>query len=98
MAEQPRFLAVNCMREKIKAVNTPETRVAVVGAGNFGRNHARVYHELAQQGAVKLVAIVDADAGRARAIASQFGAESYGSIADMLANTKIDAATVAVPT
>jgi predicted dehydrogenase len=79
-------------------VNTPETRVAVVGAGNFGRNHARVYHELSQQGAVKLAAIVDADPGKARAIAAQFGAESFGSIADMLANTKIDAATVAVPT
>ncbi len=24
--------------------------VAVVGAGAFGRNHARIYHQLAQQG------------------------------------------------
>jgi len=79
-------------------VNTPQTRVAVVGAGAFGRNHARVYHELTQQEAAKLVAIVDADPARAKAIAGQFGAEAFTSVAEMLANTKVDAASVAVPT
>ena len=30
--------------------------VAVIGVGAFGRNHARIYHQLAQQGeAVRLV-------------------------------------------
>ena len=37
-------------------------RIAVVGAGDFGRNHARVYREL--EGA-ELIAIVDADPARA---------------------------------
>ena len=65
-------------------MNTPQTRVAVVGAGAFGRNHARVYHELTQQEAAKLVAIVDADPARAKSIAGQFGAEgSHLSVADI---------------
>ena len=39
-------------------------RVAVVGAGDFGRNHARVYRQLE---GVELVGVVDADLERAHA-------------------------------
>jgi predicted dehydrogenase len=74
-------------------------RVACIGAGAFGRNHARVYHELQQQGeAVELAAVVDADHGRAQTIAGQFGAHAFASVKEMLAEIKPDAATVAVPT
>jgi predicted dehydrogenase len=46
--------------------------VAVIGAGAFGRNHARVYHQLAQQGEpVKLVAVVDPDVARADVVARE---------------------------
>ena len=79
-------------------MNTPELRVAVVGAGAFGRNHGRVYHELTKQGAVQLAAVVDADSARAHDIAAQYGGEAFASVAEMLAHTKIDAASVAVPT
>jgi predicted dehydrogenase len=79
-------------------VNTSDIQVAVVGAGAFGRNHVRVYHELEQQGAVKLAAVVDADASRADTIARQFGVKAYSSIGEMLASTPVDAASVAVPT
>src|SRR5437773_4104876 len=48
--------------------------VAVIGVGAFGRNHARVYQQLAQQGeAVRLVGVVDADLARADAVAREFG-------------------------
>jgi predicted dehydrogenase len=79
-------------------VNTATIRAAVVGAGAFGRNHARVYHELEQQGLVKLVAVVDADDARAKAIAAQSGAEPFTSVKEMLSRTQVDAASVAVPT
>ena len=73
--------------------------VAVVGAGAFGRNHARVYHELQKRGdAFELVAIVDSDAARADAIAAQFGARAYRSLPEMLDTVRVDAASVAVPT
>jgi predicted dehydrogenase len=73
--------------------------VAVIGAGAFGRNHARVYHELHQRGEpVELAAIVDTDSARAAALASQFGARAFRSIGEMLDAAQVDAASVAVPT
>ncbi len=73
--------------------------VAVVGAGAFGRNHARVYHELHKRGdAVELAAIVDTDAARADALARQFGARAFRSVGELLDTAQIDAASVAVPT
>jgi predicted dehydrogenase len=79
-------------------VSTPDIRVAVVGAGTFGRNHARVYHELQEHGDAALVAIVDADSARAHAIAKQFGAAAFTTVREMLASTQVNAASVAVPT
>jgi len=78
-------------------VNDP-IQVAVIGVGAFGRNHARIYHELQQQGEVKLAAIVDADATRAATIAHQFGAKAFTSVKELLASGGIQAASVAVPT
>jgi predicted dehydrogenase len=71
----------------------------VVGAGAFGRNHARVYHELEQQGeAVHLAAIVDADPARAEAVAREFNTRAFGSLDQLLAWNQIQAASIAVPT
>ncbi len=68
-----------------------------MGVGAFGRNHARVYHELAQQdGNVELVGIVDADPARAAAVAGEFRAQAFASVDDL--KGRVDAASVAVPT
>ncbi len=73
--------------------------VAVVGAGAFGRNHARVYHELSGQDAsIKLAAVVDSDLARAEATAQEYGARAYSSIDQLIQNEDIQAASVAVPT
>jgi len=79
-------------------------RVAVVGAGVFGRNHLRVYRELERSGcAVELAAVVDLDAGaRARAEA-EFGVRGFATIAECMAWARdakrwIGAASVCVPT
>jgi predicted dehydrogenase len=75
------------------------TNVAVVGAGAFGRNHARVYHELAAQDAyIKLAAVVDSDLARAETIAREYHARAYASIDQLLQSEQIQAASVAVPT
>ena len=73
---------------------------AVIGAGAFGRNHARVYQQLAQQGEpVRLSAIVDSDLARADALATEFNCRSFGSIEQLTAvHGEINAASVAVPT
>ena len=77
--------------------NERAIRVAVVGVGSFGKNHARVYHELQQQGAgVELVGVVDADAQLARSVAGQFSCQALGTVEELFG--RADAVSVAVPT
>ena len=72
----------------------------MVGVGVFGRNHARVYHELEQQGEpVRLVGVVDPSLDRADAVAREFGCRPFGSVEQMLTtHSEIRAASVAAPT
>lgn len=74
-------------------------RVGVVGTGAFGRNHARIYRDLQAdpQLDVQFVGVADADAARARAVASEFGSQAFDSVAGLLA-AGVDAVSVAVPT
>ena len=51
------------------AGQTKRVRVAVVGTGEFGRNHARVYREI--EGA-ELIGVYDTNAERTAAIAAEF--------------------------
>jgi predicted dehydrogenase len=68
-------------------------RFALIGAGQFGRNHARVIHESA---GAELAYVVDTDAGRAAEVAGQYGAHALADARDLIG--KVDAAVVAVPT
>jgi predicted dehydrogenase len=68
-------------------------RVAVVGTGEFGRNHARVYREL--EGA-QLVGVCDKDAGRAAAVAAEFQTQAFSGIEEL--RGRADAVSLAVPT
>jgi predicted dehydrogenase len=68
-------------------------RVAVVGVGDFGRNHVRVYRDLDD---AELVGIVDARPERAQQVAAEFNAPVLTGI-DALAG-KVDAVSLAVPT
>jgi predicted dehydrogenase len=68
-------------------------RAAVVGTGEFGRNHARVYRELAD---VDLVGVYDRDAARAQAIAKEFETRALRSLEEVC--ERAEAASVAVPT
>jgi predicted dehydrogenase len=75
-------------------------RVAVAGAGAFGRNHLRVYRELeiAGQG-VALVAAVEPNPKRAEETAAQYGIPVFSTIGELLAaDLNLHAASVAVPT
>jgi len=65
--------------------------VAVIGTGFWGKNHARVYKELAE---TELIAICDIDPQRAKAVAAQFGVKPYTSTAKMLKNNDIEAVSV----
>jgi len=65
--------------------------VAVIGTGDWGKNHVRVYKELAS---TELVAICDVNAERAKNIANQFGVKAYTNSTRMLKNKKIEAVSV----
>jgi len=65
--------------------------VAVIGTGGWGKNHVRVYKELAS---TELVAVCDVNAERAKNIANQFGVKAYTNSTRMLKNKEIEAVSV----
>ena len=75
------------------AAESKRVRVAVVGTGEFGRNHARVYRELET---AELVGIFDQDSQRAAAVAAEFHAPVLHRLEDLQGHA--DAVSVAVPT
>ena len=75
------------------AANGSSIRVAVVGTGDFGRNHARVYRQLER---TELVGIVDTNLERATRVAAEFSTVVLPGL-DALQG-KVDAVSVAVPT
>ena len=68
-------------------------KVALVGAGSFGRNHARA---LSNFDDVEFLGIVDRDLAAAHQVAAQHGTQAFGRIEDVLG--RVDAAIVATPT
>lgn len=74
-------------------VGARKTRVAVVGCGEFGRHHARVYREMEN---VELAGVFDQNAERAAQIAQEFQTRTFESLEDL--RGAVDAASVAVPT
>jgi predicted dehydrogenase len=68
-------------------------RVAVIGAGAFGREHARVYSEAA---GAQLAAVCDIDESRGRPAAERYGANFVADYRELIG--KIDAASLTVPT
>lgn len=70
------------------------TRVAVIGVGMMGRNHARVYSELPE---VELVAVVDANPELAERASQTYHVPAYTEIQQMLATAQPEAVSVVVP-
>jgi len=70
-------------------------RVAVVGAGSLGKEHARIYAQLAAAGQVDFVGVYDAVADTARRVAARHQVKSFDSISQAAA---CDALSVVTPT
>jgi len=75
------------------AASGSKIRVAVVGVGDFGRNHVRVYRDLAD---AELVGVVDTDAERARQVGAEFSTAVLPDLAALVG--RVDAVSLAVPT
>ena len=65
--------------------------VAVIGTGQWGKNHARVYKELPS---TELLAVCDVNAERAQAMAKQYGVKAYVDSTEMLKDKTIEAVNV----
>ena len=67
-------------------------RFAIIGAGVIGSVHARLINSVADR--AELVAVVDTDLDRARALASAHGAVPYADTASAYAGSEFDAVSV----
>jgi predicted dehydrogenase len=74
----------------------PKLRAGVVGLGMMGRNHARVYDELADE--VDLIAVADPDAAAVRRSTAGRAARGYADAARMFAEEELDLVSVVSPT
>jgi predicted dehydrogenase len=79
----------------VKSIVKPiaKPRVAVIGAGSFGRNHLRV---IDQSENAELAGVLDSDAARADAAASAHNCGRFSNVDELVGHA--DAAVVATPT
>ncbi|GAG11374.1 unnamed protein product, partial [marine sediment metagenome] len=70
-------------------------KVAVIGVGSMGKNHARVYQESPN---ASLVALSDTNLPLAKSVADRYGGEAFQDYRQMLEAVRPDAVSIAVPT
>lgn len=70
------------------------TKVGFIGAGGIAERHLDVLRRFAD---VRIAAITDADPGRAADMATRFGAQTYDSADEMIADADLDAVFICVP-
>lgn len=70
-----------------------QLRIGVIGTGNMGRQHCRVYSNLRQ---VQLIGVCDVRAEAAQQVARQYDVSFYDDVDDLL--NEVDAVSLAVPT
>ena len=71
-------------------------KVAVLGTGSLGKEHVRVYAELAAAGRVELAGVCDVSAETARKVGAKHGAPVIHSVAEIL--SVADAVSIVTPT
>jgi UDP-N-acetylglucosamine 3-dehydrogenase len=69
-------------------------RVAVIGVGTMGKQHARVYTEIP---GVELVAVADPDEDRTAEIVRRYKVKAYADYREMLRRERPDAVSIAAP-
>lgn len=71
-------------------------RVGVVGVGNMGFHHVRIYSELSEEEKIELVGVADTNFERAREISEIFKVRAFNDYRELV--KEVDAVSVAVPT
>ncbi len=73
-----------------------QVKVAVLGAGSLGKEHARIYAELAAEGRVEFSGIYDVAADTARKFAEKYRVPAFASVTEAAAAS--DALSIVTPT
>ena len=89
-------LSVARRRWQTRAVMTSKVRVAVLGVGSLGKEHARIYSELAAAGHVEFTGVYDISTESARKFAQKYQVRAFASIVEAAAAA--DALNIVTPT
>src|SRR3989442_6939204 len=73
-----------------------KVKVAVLGTGSLGKEHVRIYAELAAAGHVELVGVFDSIGETARKVAAKHNTRVLASVAEVL--SVADAVSIVTPT
>lgn len=68
-------------------------KVGVIGVGSMGKNHARVFSQIAD-----LVAVCDTNEVQGNEIAKEYGCDFYRDLNEFLEKASVDVVSIAVPT
>ncbi|GAI19922.1 unnamed protein product, partial [marine sediment metagenome] len=71
--------------------------IAVIGIGKWGKNHARLYQELWQEGVVDKVKICDTDEANLQTASTTLGVEGVPDYRQVLNDPEIQAVSIATP-
>ncbi len=83
------------MLMKNKKNEERKIKAAVIGLGNMGKNHARIYHELEE---CELVAVADVNRKVGEELSQRFNCRYYEDYKKMLESEDMDCVSIVVPT
>src|SRR3954466_5488488 len=89
-------LSVASSHWQTRAVMTSKVRVAVFGVGSLGKEHARIYSELATAGQVEFTGVYDVSSEAAKKFAQKYQVRAFASASEGAAAA--DAVNIATPT
>ncbi len=96
----PKRIALSAARKTwhlpVVSHSNSKIRVAVLGVGSLGKEHARIYAELAAAGLVEFAGLYDANPETAQKIAAKHNARLFTSVAEAVAHA--DALNIVTPT
>jgi predicted dehydrogenase len=79
-----------------RTTDNSRIRVAVLGVGSLGKEHARIYAELAESGLIDFAGVYDLLTEAARSTAGKYRVRAFGSVAE--ASAASEALSIVTPT